>query len=218
LAKIARAQPDGSAVVVGISSPFSETHDGHTGVLPGDTIQQVITDGRDDARLDVLQRLSAALHRGGRVILLVATRPLNFDVDLRCDGEDWFKLGVTVTIERLHQDRIKIQAVNDVGLVPEWNRRNPLCQVMPGDWITHVNQEGKNNAQEMANRIFDCHKDETIWLGIQTRPRVKPGAARDANVNGTQRKMTKMPQIDRAPTKDWIQARHDLPLRQKDEV
>jgi len=210
--RIASVQPDGSVAVTGIFVPFAVTIDGHPAILPGDTILEVV--GSDyNSPGSVLRRLEWALQRGGKLTLLVATRPQNFDVDLFCEGEYWFKLGILATIERTRADCIKVQAVYEQGLMSEWNLENPKCQVVPGDWITHVNGETKT-AQEMTRDIHDCSRGENVWLGIQTQSRRMGLAIGGVEAKNKPRKDEKQPHArERVPTVDWREMQQDLRRR-----
>lgn len=206
LSKIASLQHDGSVVITGMFTPLAVTTAGHPGVLPGDTIQRVMESSTQSPRrwsstkhsTNTRSQLDLALLSGGELNLQVSTRPGHFDVEVCCEGRE--KLGLLVTIERQHADRIKVQAVHDHGLLADWNRENPHCQVMPGDWITRVNGEA-NSAQEMAKSIRDC-KD--IQLSIETPPRMMGGVVGSIKVGGnTIRNCRQLPGRARVGTADW---------------
>jgi hypothetical protein len=218
--KIAHAQMDGSIILTGNFAPLMVTKAGHPGVLSGDTIVEVMDEAVTDEVMVPLARLELALCQGGRLYLKVHTRPLNFDITLSCEGENWFKLGVLVTIERQHADRIKVQTVFDQGLIPDWNRQNPNCQVVAGDWIIHVNGMDKS-AQEMAKEISSCQEGDDMWLGLQTRPRIMDAAMHQAasynpkakTKTANPRNEADLPPVMRAKTADWEQMQEDLSQR-----
>jgi hypothetical protein len=162
LAMLATVQPDGSAIIKSVLEPLSATIEGHVGVLPGDKIY--VPGG-------TLHQLATAFGMGGRYTLLVCTRPDFFECELRCEGEHWHYFGMQATIDRQRADRLNVQAVRDYGLVPEWNRNNPLTQVVPGDSITHVNGEAKG-AHDLASAIASVSPGDVLRLCIYTRPRI----------------------------------------------
>lgn len=212
LKNVAKLEADGDVVITGIFAPLAVTLDGYPGVLPGDTIQGVI-DSTHSTSGDSRHQLQFALLHGGALNLLVATRPKRFNVDICCEGASSNKkLGILVTIERQHGDRLKIQAVHEHGLLPDWNRENPKCQVMPGDWITRVNGEAEG-AQEMAAHIRNGDWDGNIALTIQSRPRVMDSDVGDIQVRSNPRSYRKLPQRSRVGTGDWTQMQETLRSR-----
>merc|ERR1719498_622981 len=203
LREIVSLQRDGSAVVNGILTPLAITCSGHPGVLPGDTIQQ-ISDPKHGIIGDTIQQLELALCKGGEVDLLIATRPPQFDVDIFCGDNFSRALALLVTIERQHGDRIKVQSVRDRGLLRAWNEENPHCQVMPGDWITHVNGEAKS-ARELADDIrnYQGFEDNSIQLTIHTRPRTTEVGMSGMRLQTKSRMSRKGPGRVRVDTGDW---------------
>jgi hypothetical protein len=189
---------DGSLVLTGLFTPLAVTDTGRPGIFAGDCIYDVDTGVvekchaaiKDPDKYELLRSLKGALMIGGKFTLTVATRPEFFDIELRCDGPLWHKLGCQVTIEREHIDRIKVQAVQNVGLVPQWNVDYPDSQVMPGDWIIAVNGEGET-AQDMTKAIqTTCHGD-ILELCIQSRPRMMKGSINAMNLRNNPRSKQK---------------------------
>lgn len=122
------------------------------------------------------------------------------------------RLGALVTIERQHGDRLKIQAVHENGWLPEWNQQNPQCQVMPGDWITHVNGDGKN-VLAMAADIRHGGLSGSMRLTIQSRPRVMEGDIGDIQVLRDPRRHRNLSERSRVGTGDWTRMRETLRSR-----
>lgn len=204
--RVASIQPDGTVVITGLFTPLAATMDGHTGVLPGDTIQQVI-DSSNDLDGEIHHKLGLALLNGGGLNLLVATRPKQFEVEIACVAGCTKKLGLQAVIEREYGDRIKAQTIHEHGLLFEWNCAHPKCQVMPGDWITSVNRKA-NGAQAMANDIRNPCQDHKILLTIETRPRMMHGDVGCINLGSNPKSHRKLPPRARVETDDWTQMRH----------
>lgn len=214
LLRLAEKQYDGTVVVTGIIQPLALTVEGHPGVLPGDTILEVVFPGATPmiSRLETWQRLSQALNTGTSVSLLVQTRPADFVVELFCRGVYWFKLGVMVTIEREHADRLKVQAVHDIGLIPEWNRRNRDCMVCPGDWITSLNGEVKT-AQDLATDISNVKNGDLLILGVEAAPRYLYRTTGSTRQKTNARLRKELPERVRANTNDWMTMMHFASMR-----
>lgn len=81
-------------------------------------------------------------------------------------SEEW----MDVTIDHTSNGRIgmdivpsatslRVSAVDDFGLVGEWNSENPFSKVMPGDWIVEVNGETENLAKE-------CRKPQVLRMKL----------------------------------------------------
>lgn len=201
LLRLIDVQEDGTVVLNGLMPPLASTSDGHTGLLPGDSIMEVA--GSHDRGEDCLRDLKVALAMGGVFTLVVATRPEYFDIEVLCEGEYWHKLGCIVTIEKEYMDRIRIQSVADVGLIPAWNQEFPSMQVLPGDWIISVNGEEKT-AQKMAKDISDTCEGDFLELGIQSRPRVVRGGFNSIGANTNPKSSRKrQPDVVRARPSQW---------------
>jgi len=172
-------------------------------VLPGDTIIEVLFGDYPARGPNTWRRLAEALSTGTQVSLLVETRPADFDVELKCQGAYWFKLGVMVTIEREHADRLKVQAVHDIGLIPDWNNTHRTCMVCPGDWITSVNGETKK-AQDLANDISNVKNGDELVLSLEAAPRYLHRTSGLTRQRTNPRLKREAPEVVRAKTKDWV--------------
>jgi len=161
LTKLVVLQADGTALVTGLIEPLAMTVQGNPGVVPGDTI--AIPGGS-------LSNLRMIFMQGGRVTLLITTRPEFLDIHLLCEGDYWHYLGIQVAFDKRHADRLRIQAVHDHGLVPIWNQKNLTKNVRAGDWITHVNGVA-GNAKEMAEAMRGASPGDTITICVKTRAR-----------------------------------------------
>lgn len=211
MADIAMLEDDGDVIVTGILAPLASTRHGQRGICPGDTIRQVLHCDHCLAE-DTRSQLEDAILLGGRLRLLVTSRPNRFAIEstwwrfkVPDESQDTSSsaLGICATIERELGDRIKVQAVHPVGLIADWNAKNPKCQVMPGDWITSVN--GKSgNAQEMTAEVAaGCKRDAALRLTIQTGVRPPHGA----ETSSSRSRSRHCPQRMRVDTAEWTQLR-----------
>lgn len=76
------------------------------------------------------------------------------------DKTGGMKLGIDIS---QHDGRTLLVTEVREGLVQEWNRENPLHQVMPGDRIIKVNS-CQNSAQKLLN---ECRKNSVLRIAIK---------------------------------------------------
>jgi len=157
---------------VELSGPFAYTSKNSPGLFPGDLITKANgSRGTADTLRDIVNQITTA---GGQLDLVVQSRPAAFDVQLKREGPNHKKLGLSVAIDKADTiARMRVLQVRDEGLIPKWNETNGLLRICRDDWITQVNGV-TGNAKDMYNALLASSEGQELEFRVETPSRDAP--------------------------------------------
>mmetsp|Transcript_62067 Transcript_62067/g.115164 ORF Transcript_62067/g.115164 Transcript_62067/m.115164 type:complete len:266 (-) Transcript_62067:61-858(-) len=127
------------ALVVRSVNPDSDLANGaddRPGLCAGDRIFEVQQNAGTPAELYIM--MHSLIETSGLATVSVRLRPTRFGVSLVRAGRYWQRLGIVVAIDR-SENLMVVLAVQEVGLVAEWNEGNNDRCICVGDRIISAN-------------------------------------------------------------------------------
>jgi hypothetical protein len=158
--------PLGLLVVAGVDdwSAFAQKAAGRA-IQIGDVILEV--NGKrgssSEIREALVREFSSNNSQSRTINLVVRTRPPAFRCEIgRATGSTQGKqrkrrLGFVLCTAKTNSTYMKVQAIQDKGLVPSWNASHGSLRICKGDFITHVNGISKD-VQAMIKELEESSK------------------------------------------------------------
>mmetsp|Transcript_18977 Transcript_18977/g.44223 ORF Transcript_18977/g.44223 Transcript_18977/m.44223 type:complete len:264 (+) Transcript_18977:166-957(+) len=133
------------------------------GICAGDRI--VAVQGQAGAPAELYIMLHSLIETSGAASLSVRLRPPRFSVNMIRAGRYWQRLGLVVAVDR-SQDLMVVLAVQEAGLIAEWNQQHNDRCVCTGDRIVATNGIDKN-VVTMYTSILVTNLGGEIELQVQ---------------------------------------------------